>query len=123
MDDLEIHFIELPKREKVGDVRLKKWMALLSSKTWEEMARNAEGDEIMGQVYEQAREIAMNETKRIEVENREKFLIDQNTMEWYAREQGKLEGKLETAKRLIDLGIPIEQIIKATELSAEEIRK
>ena len=50
---LDIYFVELPKREKVGDTRLQKWMALLSSKTWEEMKRNAEGDDIMRQVYEQ----------------------------------------------------------------------
>ena len=53
------------------------------------------GDDIMKQVYEQARTIAMNETKRIEIENRELFLIGQNTLEQYGREQGRLEAQKE----------------------------
>jgi len=70
-------------------------MALLSSTTWKEMKRNAEGDDIMNQVYEQARTIAMNESQRIEVFNRELFLIGQNTLEQYGREQGRLEAQKE----------------------------
>jgi predicted transposase/invertase (TIGR01784 family) len=134
MNDFEVYFVELPKREQVGDTRLQKWMALLSSQTWDEMKRNAEGDDIMRQVYNQVREIAMNETKRIEVENRELFLIGQNTIAKYEREQGIAEGKIEgiaegilkanlaTARRLLDMGISIEQVMKATELSENEIQ-
>jgi predicted transposase/invertase (TIGR01784 family) len=95
LNDLDIYFVELPKRKKVGDTRIQKWMSLFSSKTWEEMEKNAEGDDIMAQVYEQAREIAMNETKRIEVERRELFLIGQNSLERYGFEQGKKEAQKE----------------------------
>ena len=49
----------------------------------------------MNQVYEQARTIAMNESQRIEVFNRELFLIGQNTLEQYGREQGRLEAQKE----------------------------
>ena len=49
----------------------------------------------MIQVYNQARQIAMNETKRIEVENRERWIIDQNSIRYYEREQGKLEAQKE----------------------------
>ena len=121
MDDLDIYFVELPKREQVGDMRLRKWMALLSSQTWEEMKRNAEGDDIMSQVYEQARTIAMNESQRIEVLNRELFLIGQNSIKHYEREQGKLEGKLESAKAMLEDGLDIKKIIYYTGLSEEEI--
>jgi len=121
MDDLEIHFVELPKREKVGDNRLQKWMELFSSNSWEEMAKVAEGDDIMRQVYEQAREIAMNETKRIEIENRERWIIDQNSIKDYALKQGKLEGKLETAKAMLADGLDIKKIILYTGLTNEEI--
>lgn len=39
------------------------------------------------------------------------------------RKSGIVEGKSETAKRLLKLGIDIETIVKATELSREEIEK
>ena len=126
MDDLEIFFIELPRRDAVGDDRLKKWMTLLSSKSWEEMERNAKGDEIMTQVYEQAREIAQNESMRIAIHNREKFLIGQNSLKEEGREEGEIIGALKanlaTANRLLDMGFPIEQVIQATELSEEAIQ-
>ena len=123
MDDLEIHFVELPKREKVGDTRLQRWMALLSSKSWGEMEQNAKGDDIMTQVYEQAREIAMNENRRIEVENRERFLIDQNSLRDDSFQDGRISEKLETVVRLYKMGISVEQIIQATELSAEDVQQ
>jgi len=85
------------------------------------MKRNAEGDEIMGQVHNQARQIAMNETKRIEVENRERWIIDQNSIRHYEREQGKLEGKLEDARIMLTDGLAIEKIAFYTGLSNDEI--
>ena len=60
---------------------------MFSAKTKiKEMKKTAEGDDIMSQVYEQARTIAMNESKRMEVFNRELFLIGQNTLERYGHE-------------------------------------
>jgi predicted transposase/invertase (TIGR01784 family) len=118
MDDLDIYFVELPKREKVGDTRLKKWMALLSSNTWEEMKRNAEGDDIMSQVYEQAKEIAMNESQRIEVLNRKLFLIGENSIKHYEREQGKIE----MVKEMLLNGESISSIMKYSKFTESKIR-
>ena len=64
----------------------------------------------MNQVYSQAREIAMNETKRIEVENRERWLIDQNSIRDYEREQGKLEVAINAIKE----NLSVELISKLT---------
>ena len=114
-----VYFVELPKREIVGDERLQKWMALLSSNTWEEMKRNAEGDDIMRQVYEQAKEIAMNESQRIEVLNRKLYLIGENSIKQYEREQGKIE----MAKELLKYGIDVEIIARSANQSIDEIEK
>ena len=40
-----------------------------------------------------------------------------------AREEGKIEGKLEIAKKMLEEKIPIEMIIKITGLSNDEILK
>lgn len=37
------------------------------------------------------------------------------------KEEGKMQEKIETAKKLLKLKMPIEQIIEITELSKEEI--
>ena len=52
----------------------------------------------MTQVYEQAREIAQNESMRIAIHNREKFLIGQNSLKEEGREEGYEEGYLEAQK-------------------------
>ncbi|MCL2099495.1 MAG: Rpn family recombination-promoting nuclease/putative transposase [Oscillospiraceae bacterium] len=119
MDDLEIYFIELPKRDRVKDDRLRKWMTLFSSKSWGEMELNAKGDEIMTQVYEQAREIAMNESKRIAIHRREKFLIDQNSL----KEDGRDEGYLMAQKEFEDERKDYEDRIKALEKELKKYKK
>ena len=134
MDEMEIHFVELTKREKVGDARLRKWMELFSAQTWEDMAEVAKGDEVMRQVYENAQKIAANAAKRLQVERREKFLIDQNTLEWYARTEGIEIGKAEgipegeqkrafaVAQRMLQKNRPIDEISEFTGLSEDEIK-
>ena len=61
------------------------------------------------------------------VEARAGFLKDQRTFEVCGHERGKKEGKKEekikTAKKLLKLNMPIEQIIEITELTKEEIEK
>ena len=41
----------------------------------------------------------------------------------YAREEGREIEKIETAKKMLDLGIEVEMIRKVTSLSIEEIQK
>jgi predicted transposase/invertase (TIGR01784 family) len=39
-----------------------------------------------------------------------------------AEAKGKAEGKIETAKNLLAMGLPIEQIVRATGLSLKEVQ-
>jgi predicted transposase/invertase (TIGR01784 family) len=121
LDDLDIYFVELPKQDKVGDCRLRRWMALLSSNTWEEMENNSKGDEIMSQVYEQARTIAMNESKRIEVENPKMFLIGQNTLREQGKEEGREEERIEIALEMLKDGVDIASISKYSKFPISKI--
>lgn len=56
-------------------------------------------------------------------EAREAELRDRNTLVEEAREEGKIEGKIEAANNLIKLGLPIEQIVKATGLIREQVEE
>jgi len=51
----------------------------------------------------------------------EKWEMDRISDINYAKEEGKNEGKMETAKKLLEQGISKEIIIKATGLTEEEI--
>ena len=50
---------------------------------------------------------------------REKYTLDMNT----AKKVGRKEEKRETVKRMLEANISIEIIVKATEVSEEEIEK
>ena len=54
---------------------------------------------------------------------RDKAIRDEKSIREGARDEGREESKIEIAKRLLKLGISIEDIEKATELTKEEIKK
>ena len=51
------------------------------------------------------------------------FAMELRRHEIKSREEGKIEGQWETAKRMLLLGLPIDIIAKSTDLSPEIIRQ
>ena len=56
----------------------------------------------------------------VKKENKE---IEEKSALETAKNEGKIQEKIETAKKLLELKMPIEQIIEVTELTKEEILK
>ena len=125
-DKLEIHFIQIPKfkKEERGiQTKMEQWMQFIS------------------QTNPKGVELAMKENKEIKKANdeyeyltgeaaerrlaflRDKAIRDEKSIREGARDEGREESKIEIAKRLLKLGISIEDIEKATELTKEEIKK
>lgn len=52
---------------------------------------------------------------------REKARHDEAQALYHARNEGKIEGKIEIARNLLKIGLPLNQIVAATELTAEEV--
>ena len=131
-DKLEIHFIQIPKfkKEERGiQTKMEQWMQFISQS-------NPKGVEL-----------AMKENKEIKKANdeyeyltgeaaerrlaflRDKAIRDEKSIRQGAMEEGEAKGRkegerkkqIEIAKRLLKLGIGIEDIEKATELTKEEI--
>jgi predicted transposase/invertase (TIGR01784 family) len=48
-------------------------------------------------------------------------LIEQGKLE--GKIEGKLEGKLDAARRLLELNVPLDTVLKATALSADDLRR
>ncbi len=68
-------------------------------------------------------EMSMDEKEWELYESRRLAIMDYNTGMIKAREEGERKGKIEVAKRLIKLGISIDKIKEATELTKEEIEE
>ena len=62
------------------------------------------------------------ETRRL-AELREKWEMDRVSAINHATRKGKKEEKIEIAKKLLKLNMPLEQILEITELPKEEIEK
>jgi predicted transposase/invertase (TIGR01784 family) len=91
----------------------------------------AEKDTDLKHAVDRLKEISTDEQARMMYEARLKVARDRYAVESSMREQGRHEGRQEgqhegrvaVARNLIELGIPVEKIIQATGLSAEEIRE
>lgn len=128
--DLEIHFLELPKWKALSvqpRTRLDKWLMYLSNASPKEMEEIAMTEPAIRKALT-AEEIFLKQDKeRYLYEMREKALLDHVSAMEGAKEEGRAEGELkaqrETALRLLNMGMELEDIAKATGLSGEELRK
>ena len=106
----------------------------------------AKQDPAICKAYTIVEELAKNEQERQAYEARQKFLLDQLTRERSAEEEGikrgriegieigekkgreegieigEKKGKMETAKAMLEMGIDIETICKATGLNVQDFK-
>ncbi|MHB1683957.1 MAG: Rpn family recombination-promoting nuclease/putative transposase [Bacilli bacterium] len=133
-NELELHLIEMPKfRRTVGDIRaalhepLQKWLLFLDADQdptiREELEVLAMSDPTMEKAFNLWEAVSKDPENWAAYINRDMALRDLNQMKREAREEGIEEGKLETARNLLSMGLTIEQIVKATGLLASDVTK
>ena len=122
---IEFHYLELPKYKKKEPskfTKLDQWMCVFTQKKGEIMLAEKENKEIKK---------AMNTLDFISADPKERerhnsiLMAERNrlTSEHNFFEAGKEEEKKEIAKRLLKIGMSIEEIIETTGLTQEEIEK
>jgi predicted transposase/invertase (TIGR01784 family) len=129
-DLLEIDTLELPKLPQDDGTELWDWLRFLNATTEEEFTMLAEKNSQVGEAVSRLQELSQDERTRLLAESQEKLRRDIAARVYGAEEKGREEGReegwkeaqLAIARRLLDLGISIEEIVKATELTPEEIR-
>lgn len=131
--DLEMHFIEIPKfvkKNPEANTSLEQWLWLIAGREEKlEMAKK-ENKEIK-KAMDIIDEMSMDEKEWELYQSRKMAIMDYNTGIYEAKEEGKEEGlkegerkkQIEIAKELLKLGMNIEDIQKATKLTIEEIKK
>lgn len=132
-DDLEMHFIELPKfRKKNPDIsnKLDQWLWLICgeeekikmAKNENEKIKEAKSELEKLEMSAEDRELYELRLKAIrdEINIRESGFIDGKTE---GKKEGELQKSLEIAQNMLKENMPIEVISKLTGLSQEEIEK
>ena len=138
-DTLEIHIIELPKL--IQQLKVNKGIKKDKIVLWLLFILNPEnvGDEYMNEnedlklAKEELERIKQDEKDQRLAELRMKYILDQNSIRKYGFKEGLKKGleksekkikeeKLIIAKKLLELKMPIKQIIQVTELTEDEIK-
>lgn len=127
--DLEMHFIEIPKfvkKNPEANTSLEQWLWLIAGREEKlEMAKK-ENKEIK-KAMDIIDEMSMDEKEWELYQSRKMAIMDYNTGIYEAKEEGLKEGErkkqIEIAKELLKLGMSIEDIQKVTKLTIEEIKK
>jgi len=123
-DKQVLHYYELPKLPKSisADDELRLWLKLFAAETEEDLKRiEALEVQLMNQVIGAYRHVsATNEFKELE-RLRSRALHNEASALGNARRDGEKVKATAIAQNLLKMGLPIEQIISATELTQGEI--
>jgi len=127
-DVLEIHFINMVKFKKLktGNLRnnsLERWLTFLDKDTpEEELEEVVKMDSAISKANERLNFVSQDKDFLRTYHLREMALSDWTTGINTATEKGKIEGKIEVAKNLLQMKISKEQIKEATGLDLETIQ-
>jgi len=118
-DKFELYIIELPKveRNSESEDELIDWLIFLQNPNAERVKKKMKENEELREAVKKVKTMSEDEYMQRIADLREKAILDENSL----KNEGKREEKLELAKKMLEEGIPMETIIKITELTKEEI--
>ena len=130
---IQTYYIQLPKFRKINpdmNNKLNQWLVFIDGEDWGKIKMAEKNNKILKEAEKEVNYLTGDaETRRL-AELREKWDFDWNWSMGYAKKEGREEGRKEmlnkqkeTAKKLLKMGLSVEQISEATELSKEEINK
>ena len=126
MRGIKWYFIELPKFRRSHpniNEKLNQWLMLLDDYDKEAIAMAEKKNPTIKKAREEVTYLTGNEAvKRLEF-LREKWEMDRISDINHAKEEGKIEEKIETARKFLEQGVDVEIVIKATGLTRKEVEK
>ncbi len=123
-------YIELPKFrksvKKYDDI-ISQWLTFIDGVNSRGLEEAMEKNETVRKAQEELEYLEGDEAFKRKVELKEKYEKDMNSAIHYGKEEGMKKGKISEkkniAKKMLEIGMDVEQIIKITDLSKEEIEK
>jgi predicted transposase/invertase (TIGR01784 family) len=122
-DLIEINTLELPKLPKIADNYLWHWLRFLRAESKEDLDMVAQASPKLEKVVGKLLELSEDESARMIYEAEVKQERDNRARMRGALEKGITEERMEIARKLLNMELPLENIAKATDLSLEEIEK
>ena len=126
-EDLELHFLEIPKFQKkpIGEMtRMERWLAYFSNKLdTEEMEELVMSDATIKKAVNDTDIFMMDFEERLKYINRQMAIMDYNTDMRVSREEGREEMANNIALAMLKKNEPIEKIAEYTGLTTEHIQE
>ncbi len=125
-DKLTFIYLEMPKFNKKAeelDTHFEKWLFVLKNLHKLDRIPEKLKENIFLKLFETAEIAKFSPKEYQEYEDSLKYYRDLKNSLDTAREEGKIEGKIEVVKNLLKNGVDIEIIIKSTGLSEDEIEE
>jgi predicted transposase/invertase (TIGR01784 family) len=107
-------------------VDLQRWMQFWGfGSKWEENKMSAVLQDVpeVGAAYDEYKRFTADPVMREKVKARQRFLDEQQIIQEDVRAEGRVEGKIETARNLLQLGVAVTTIAEATGLTLSEIEQ
>lgn len=136
-DVLELYIIEIPKARKILDKEpqneLAQWMIFLDDPNEKEVSRIMSENKEIKKAMKELKEMSEDEELRRLAELKEKAIKDEKSAKYRWTEEGRIEGIKEgidkgiekgveqVAKKMLELNMPIQDIINATGLTEKQI--
>jgi len=125
-EKLTFIYLEMPNFKQLESelaTRLDKWLYFIKHLEDFQTIPSIFSDEVFSQAFEKAELAKFGQTELASYENSLKIYRDLKGVIDTAFDEGKLEGKLEVAKSAKQIGLKVEDIIKLTGLTKEDIEK
>lgn len=128
-DALELYIIEIPKAREIlkkePKNELAQWVMFINDPNESEVSKIMEDNKEIEEAMNELEKISKDKELRRVAELREKAIRDEQNGLRHAREegieQGIGKGVEKVAKKMIELNMPIQDIIKATGLTEKQI--
>jgi len=129
MEDIEFHFIELKKLNRsiteLTDL-LEIWTVFIRNAdtlSEEEMQELETKNPALKKAHETLDEISQDSDTRLAYDRRKSaiFFYEKTLDQKFS--EGKIEGKIEDVRKMREEGLPVDQILRITGLSLEDLKK
>ena len=121
-EKLCVKIVQIDKARELGyaNNELEKWLKFIAAQNSDERAEVAKGDELLVELNKWIQEYVADDKMQEELNKWDLEIAEGKGYE-QGLEQGIEQNKKEIAKKLIEMNLSIEDIVKATDLNKEEI--
>jgi predicted transposase/invertase (TIGR01784 family) len=122
-DSIEINTLEIQKVHELDGTLLSAWMRFFRAREEEDFEMLAQTNPAIAEAWGVIKHLSADESLRMLAEAKEKARRDRVSAEADAHDEGLQEGIYSVARNLLQMNMPLADVVKATGLPPEEVKR